>query len=255
MAEYTSEFYDQLQTEEQIRTFLLNVPNAKEPERIIHTITLPDFELDSDRGRQIDTALVSWVNEYANGDWRRHVYGADENEFGVPFVKDVINQAIKMRGFTRSDIVAYTNADVCCTPGITGKILHHCRKNGAAFTHRYDFVAIAQPFISDSMLRNGKFYPGSDAFFFTVDWWREHEAEFPNMLVGREKVDEVLRQLIKLHGGQEIPKCIYHQVHANNWFQRPNDSGNIHNLKLAKEWRERTGLPENDWVWWNEITH
>jgi hypothetical protein len=173
---------------------------------------------------------------------------------GVPCSSDQILSIIKTAEITAGsgDIIALTNSDVCFAPGLDGKVLEVCSRYGAAFTHRRDFMRIKEPFIFAEPVKAGKWYRGSDAFFFTKAWWLEHGHELPDFVIGREKWDEVFRQLIKYHGGTEIKDMIYHEVHQTTWDQPENfnDPGNVHNRKLAAEWQAKMGLQPDDWLWW-----
>lgn len=241
------------------------VASAERP-RLVHTWA--DWRRDwpdAETCRRMDVAEASWAMEYAAapGYWRPakfNIAARDSTHVGdtmpIPFLKDVLEHAASFCR-TDSDVIAFTNSDVCFAPGITGHVLEHMTRNGCAFTHRWDFDRLYSPFATEGMVRKGKFYPGSDAFFFTRAWWREHGWEYPDMLLGREKNDEVLRQLIKLHGGEEIEACIYHEKHRSFWEARENfesNRGNIYNRQLATKWFINTGLTENDFIWWTKCT-
>lgn len=232
---------------------------------IFHAWTQPN-QLDTETERRITFARCTWFNERANGGahWVSRPFLAEQakrtsvelgDSCAVPFVKDVIEAAIAQPAQpSASDVIALTNADACFTPGLTGWVLDRVRRQGAAFTHRWDFFrALERPLAHEEEVRRGEWYPGSDAFFFTVGWWRRHRDEYPDMLVGREQCDEVLRQLIKRHGGLEIHTAIYHEKHPSYWEdleQRDANAGNQHNRELARKWFLRTGYGPNDPQWW-----
>lgn len=211
-------------------------------------------------GRRIAFAQETWRAEYGQADWRPQAVPADGRtsaEWGddrpVPYVRDVIGHAERRAG-RPEDIIAFTNADVCFTPGLTGWILDKVPRHGAAFTHRYDFDGpLLVPHRNEEETKRGTRYPGSDAFFFTAAWWRKHGPEYPDMLLGREHCDEVLRQLVKRHGGIEIDGAIYHERHPSFWREEAlgANPGNQHNRRLARRWFVRTGYGPNDPDWWN----
>ena len=173
---------------------------------------------------------------------------------GLPCSSDKVYSIIKTAEMAADsgDIIAITNSDVCFAPGLTGKVLEACYRHGAAFTHRRDFMEIKAPFLCAQTVKGGTWYRGSDAFFFTKAWWIEHGHDLPDFVIGREKWDEVFRQLIKYYGGVEIKDMIYHEVHSSFWDQpeNHNDHGNVHNRQLAEEWQARMGLQPDDWLWW-----
>lgn len=216
---------------------------------------------DSETQRRIGFAQETWSQEYRTVRWDADLSTPERSalevgdEKPVAFLRDIIEGCVKAADFP-DDIVAITNADVSFIPGLTGYVLEACRRFGAAFTHRWDFDRLETPLINEAQLKCGKWYPGSDAFFFTVEWWMKHGHELPDMIMGREKNDEVFRQLIKRFGGVEIPACIYHEKH-NSYWERPENfetnAGNRHNRKLAEAWFERTGYSPDDWRWWPAI--
>lgn len=217
--------------------------------------------VDEETARRMEFARATWRAEYAAT--ARWIPRPVENDFGlrtsaaigdprpVGYVADAIDHAAA--GAASGDVIAFTNADVCLTPGITGWVLDHCARAGAAFTHRWDFDRLDEPLRSESDVVRGDWYPGSDAFFFTAKWWRRHRGEYPEMFVGREQCDEVLRQLVKRHGGLEIHGAVYHERHPSFWCEgdnRESNPGNVHNRRLARKWFLRTGYGPNDPEWW-----
>jgi hypothetical protein len=221
--------------------------------------------LEADTVRRMAFARATWRAEYENGCWWDCEFRAEHQKRSsgdilsdprpMPYVRDVIDHALTVAPEHRDgeDVIAFTNADVSFTPGITGWILDRMAREGCAYTHRRDFPRLDRPLANEEAVRRGAWYPGSDAFFFTVAWWRKHREEFPDMVLGREQCDEVLRQLIKRHGGREIPDAIYHEKHRSFWENDGNREGNPanqHNRRLARKWFLRTGYGPNDPVWW-----
>lgn len=219
------------------------------------------YATTGETARRTDLARTTWATEGANGLWRACPFTANDHwressDVGdvhpMPYVADLIDHAAAL-GPRPNDIIAFTNADVCFTPGLTGWILDKVPRHGAAFTHRWDFARLNQPLASEAAVKRGAWYPGSDAFFFTAAWWRAHGAEYPPMILGREQCDEVLRQLVKRHGGVEIAGAIYHEKHESLWNstgQHRDNKGNQHNRKLARQWFVKNGYGPNDPTWW-----
>lgn len=249
-------------------------------------------QADADTLRRMAHAHETWRSEYENFGsthrgqiWRSHEF-RKENKWRdsgdapindpkpIPFIHDLIGHVLAAEPHDL-DIIALTNADVCFCRGLTGWILDVVPRAGAAFTHRWDFYSPldgspltdqhraqmgpgfyplgCMPIVNEADVARGKWYPGSDAFFFTVEWWRAHAHEYPDMLLGREQNDEILRQLIKRHGGLEIPAAIYHEKHPSYWEHHGNretNPGNKYNRRLAHQWFLKTGLAPNDPEWW-----
>jgi len=231
--------------------------------RIIHVWTgAPDREQSADTRRRCATARDSWAIEYDTRRWIPSEFSAERyprdgrsigDPAAVPFVRDVIEFGLK-RSNVLGDIIALTNADVGFAPGLTGRILETVGRYGSAFTHRYDFPRLSGPLKHDGQLRSGTPYAGTDAFFFTRDWWIKNGHEFGDFLWAREHWDEALRQLIKLTGGREIPLATYHERHDSFWENpehRSTLAGNQRNQILIGQWFARTGLKPRDFTYWH----
>lgn len=194
--------------------------------------------------RRMNLALDSWQRE---ADWaknwrivpvldselpRRHEDG------GLPYVKDLLDRVA--RNAADEDILSISNADVGCIHGITGYAMDAVRSKGAAFAHRFDsYQQITECLSSEAQLAALRWYPGSDWFWMTKRWWVDHRDEFPDMVLGREFWDCVLRQLIKKHGGDEVHRAVWHEKHPSLWDRpenRQNLPGNQHNRALATRW-------------------
>jgi hypothetical protein len=240
--------------------------NAVGP-RILHVYTHLEKGASADTVRRNNFAASTWVPEYQTARWVSLPFGETnltrssgdapiDDERPIPFMHDVINTALQFHPeiLSATDVIAWTNADSCFAPGLTGKMLEVVARHGCAFTHRWDFhTKLEKPFTHEGQIRRGEWYPGTDACFFTVQWWIEHRHEYPDMLVGREQNDEVLRQLIKRHGGLEIPAAIYHEKHPSFWEhhgRRMTGNGNLYNQRLARAWFRKMGFRPFDPVWW-----
>jgi hypothetical protein len=244
---------------------------AKDPDfgpRIVHVWSAPSRDrMDENTLRRTAVARQSWRQEYKmTGRWipapfKRHLANRDSRSVGdsrsVPFIRDMIDQAIQSAR-DGSDIIALTNADVCFTPGITGWILEAVPRQGAAFANRFDFPRIDRLCVSEAdVLTSGIRFHGTDAVFFTVDWWALHGGEFPDMLLGREHWDEVFRQLIKRYNGVELEAAIYHEKHGAFWDSEQGKSvnlGNLYNKNLINEWFARTGYRPGDAIWRRSVS-
>jgi hypothetical protein len=259
-------FYDEFPGA--ITELLVMIKLAREPglrPNIIHAYSdMRDGPMDPETYRRQDVARRSWAMEYTAGRcWlpaetiKLPDQRALPGEGPLPFVRDVVQRAVGLarRG---TDIIALTNADVCFAPGLTGRVLEVVGRAGAAFTHRWDFKRLTTPFLSEAQVNYGSWYPGSDAFFFTVNWWRDHGDELGDYVMGREHWDQALRFLIKFHGGAGIEKVIYHEKHDSAWEQpslRDTLPGNLHNRALFKAYTDRLGVSGSDWLWWKAIEH
>lgn len=212
----------------------------------------PEAATSSDSTRRHTVALRSW-NAMYSWSWSSLPYGAapdrrDARAIGdrrdLPYMRDMIEHAI-CNSTSAEDIVVVSNSDVCMVPDMEQRIRSVVERHGAFFTHRWDFVGsvahVTKPI-------TGKWYPGSDVFGFTVAWWREHGHHYPDMIVGAEYVDCVLRQLIKTyaHVEAEIHCAVYHEKHDSAWTKDRRSPSNQHNSRLAQAWFAARGTDDLD---------
>lgn len=161
----------------------------------------------------------------------------------MPFIKDLIEQGYDAAATLGGSLILLTNTDTCITPGF-----HHAiqRLDGEAyFSHRRDFARLERP-LTQNEIEGGHWYPGSDLFVFTPKWWEAHRDEMPDMILGAEGWDKILRELIKLTGGGEIHMCCYHERHESGWERagaRENAPSNVYCRFLAKKFLTDHGLP------------
>ena len=161
----------------------------------------------------------------------------------VPFIRDMIDAAIVQSD--DEDIVVLLNADICVTSGITGKIIDAVTAHGSAYASRWDFKSVGRHALNEVEVRRGTKYPGADLFAMTKAWWRKFNHDFPDMLLGREAWDMILRDLMRFSGGIELHQVIYHEMHESLWLKQRNCAGNQHNNKLAREWLDSHGTTWN----------
>lgn len=237
--------------------FRLSLGVAKRSVPTIHHITTRGLT-DSDNSlRRRKVAQASWTTEAEwAGNWvieevletnARRVFRPDGN---LVFVKDLIDQAAEQCS-NPTDIISLSNCDVGCVHGITGQVMDTVREFGSAFTHRYDWTGsdLAHPVLSEAKVAGLNWYPGSDWFFMSKAWWTKHRDEMPDMLVGREFWDAVLRQLMKKYNTREITAAVWHEKHESMWDRpglRQNLAGNRHNGELATAWFRANQSDAND---------
>jgi len=215
-------------------------------------------ERSPDTVRRMTIAQDSWQQEViASKNWQIKEVTEPmlprlmRTDVNLPYVKDLIECAAAQLS-QDNDIISLSNGDVGCVQGMTGQVLDVVREHGCAYTHRHDLqnARIENVIQSESEVgRRCAWYPGSDWFFMTVAWWNKHKAELPDMVVGREFWDCVLRQLMKKHGTREICKAVWHEKHPSAWEQpgnRENLPGNKHNRALAMRWFAENRSDQND---------
>jgi hypothetical protein len=158
---------------------------------------------------------------------------------GMPYIKDIIRQATIVA--QKDDIIILHNSDICFYDGAIARIEESVRTHGSAYALRHDYDG------DPRIIKNPgghRIYPGSDMFAFTKKWWQDNQSSFPDMVIGREAWDKIMRTMIQHLKGVEVPDSIYHFKHKSHWItHRMTDKGNVHNRKLAREWLKKRKLP------------
>lgn len=162
----------------------------------------------------------------------------------VPYVKDIFDAASKDREL--QDIIVFTNSDICVSSNCATTIVAAMQSISAVYCFRRDFGRLNTP-LPDHLIPKGAHYVGSDLYAFRVGWWRHYRADFPDMLLGRECWDAVLRLLIDQSSPSQNPtlqNLIYHEWHPSTW-EAPQNRGTLpsqlHNRQLARAWMRAWG--------------
>ena len=208
-------------------------------------------EPKDDRERKRQALLVSSIcdeNAISGGLWVRGEFvperdGRSLGDAPVPFIRDML-QSVE-RGAKDDDILLIVNSDIGICPGITGEILDACETYGSCYAQRHDFSKLDRRALNEVEVAIGRKYAGADLFAFKARWWKKYQSYFPDMLLGREAWDMIMRDLIRSTGGIELHNAIYHEMHDSHWWSNRGCAGNEHNKRLAAEW-----LASNGRQWW-----
>lgn len=128
------------------------------------------------------------------------------------------------------------------------RIVAALQMNDAGYAFRKDaYYRITKP-PTVHEIEEGTDYAGADLFFFRVRWWTRWRKSFPDMLLGREAWDCVMRHLIEETNENKplalVNVCL-HERHNNGWENpsiRYSLPGQIHNLSLAKAFLKQRGI-------------
>ncbi len=191
-------------------------------------------------------AQASWEREYAAGTWRTmpvpisHLKRTSQSILKdtrrLPFLRDLLDMA--MRNASPLDLIVFTNDDVVFAPGLSETLLH---VEHAAWASRHEFVRLPTlPTCLDIIL--GRKHCGADLFAMTLYWWRYNRRNWPDMVIGCEAVDLVMRKLMQATGGVELHAAIAHEEHASWWLSHREDPAAQHNRRLAADWLGKRGL-------------
>lgn len=163
-----------------------------------------------------------------------------------PYVKDVFNVACK--GLADDDILIYTNADIMVRSDCTMQVATTLQSATACYAFRRDFHHRIEKAIPDGDFEKGMAYAGSDLFAFRKIWWDIMNDEMPDMIIGYEAYDPMLRLLAdETNPGVKtrIDNIICHERHASMWEDANNRytlKGQIKCLALAKQFFATHGV-------------
>jgi len=210
------------------------------PRKVHHVYQ--EFSCDGETRRRNDFAQATWnYPDFVTGHAVTRL-GRDSSRIGddrgLSFIKDIID-SVKAEP---DDVIVFTNTDTCLRKGFWWESR---RLSKPLHGHRYDFANLSRP-LDATEITTGKWYPGSDIFAFAKGWWDSRKADFPDMLIGAEGWDKIMRSLINIYGGDEAFAACYHERHDAAWSRRDmrrNDAANRHNRVLAKRWLQAHALP------------
>ncbi len=196
--------------------------------------------------RRADLAYQSWAREYVSGPWlclpvpeaslRRNAKTALRDPRALPFLRDLLDMAARQAA--PSDLIVFTNDDVAFAPGLTETLstVQHC-----AWASRHEFLRL--PVLPTCLdIIGARKHCGADLFAMTPRWWRYHRHLWPDMVLGCEAYDLVMRKLMAATGGVELHAALAHEEHASWWLSHRSDPAAQHNRRLAGEWLAKRNL-------------
>lgn len=209
-------------------------PSASPSPKIIHVWS--DYDIEDRNKENCRKAAQSWQAIYGNGgNWvptpipvgavGRDSHTALKDPKRVPLVKDVLRLA-SFRA-DADDVLCLTRADTIAPASLT-------LDGTPCYAHRETI-----PSGSDS---GTSWSPACDLFAFTKRWWREHEAEYPDLLLANDWAwNRVLMELVKRHGGREITPGIKRRavpvvVHESAPPRLQ------HNMDLSHQWMRKNNI-------------
>jgi hypothetical protein len=169
-----------------------------------------------------------------------------EGEKKLPFVRDVFDAGCK--GAPDSDIVVYTNSDTQVRSDTCGRLAGALQDSDAVYCYRRDFHHRLEAPVPDLDFVKGVAYPGTDLYAFRVWWWKSYGYAYPDMIVGLEAWDPVMRTLIDMtnpNGKTMVHDLIAHERHNSFWERAENRytlQGQILCLRNARAWLLKYGF-------------
>lgn len=213
--------------------------------QLIHVYSQPT-KVDSSTARRNGVAEMTWQSEYRVDNWNPIPVRDDslprlfeDKTRKLPYIKDLIDAGVEnARG--DDDIVVLSNTDTCFINNLSHRIREGLDKSDAIYSFRRDFTRLDHQLTSDEVVR-GALYSGCDLYAFRVGWWKKHRSTFPDMVIGCEAWDWVMRVLMDETNKDRPCKftdLIYHERHDSLW-ERPTNRrylpGQKHNRALARE--------------------
>lgn len=163
----------------------------------------------------------------------------------VPFVRDLFDRGL-MAIVGDGDVLVFTNSDVAVVLDFTDR-LREQMPGACWYGHRFEVGRFDKQLCSTD-IPPARGYVGADAFAFTAAWWRERRGDFPDVLLGCEGWDCVLKMMMEDDGfvGDAAP-IIYHEQHVPYWSRRDvihANPGQVHNRDLCARWAREHGHGE-----------
>lgn len=151
----------------------------------------------------------------------------------LPRVAALFDAADTGRG---DDMILFTNSDLCLVPESYDVIRDSLRRFDCVWAQRVDVIGPTT--MTRGELRRRRAYVGTDLFACRAYWWREHKLGWPDLLLGREGWDWVMRTMMQESGGEAIsPTICWHEAHDSPWkIDLENEPGQKHNRQLARQW-------------------
>ena len=204
---------------------------------------------DPDTCRRHRVAKLTWSRQPweplgINNDQLQRSWKEDGRSF--PYIRDLFDAAIS--GHDPETIICYTNSDIMVRGDCCMLLSAVMQGTDACYSYRRDFQHRIETPIPDEDYIKGMPYAGSDLFAFRVRWWREYRPHMPDMILGFEAYDPVLRLLAERtnKGAQtHLPDVICHERHGTMWEHPKNRyrlRAQLHNLALAKSFLKSNGV-------------
>lgn len=161
--------------------------------KIVHVWSMYEDGRDCAEWKPIyDRSPFRWVaTPFEPGASGRSSKSELKDEKRLPYLKDVIRIAT-LRA-EDGDIICLTRADTLPCEELTNRVL----------------LALDKPvYARRNTMMNGlvSYHPSVDLFAFTKLWWKQHQTEMPDMILGKDIYwQRILTELLKIQGGIELP--------------------------------------------------
>jgi len=204
---------------------------------------------DLDAARRYKVAAQSWARQqWIDCPIEQFPRWWREEGVALPYIIDLFDAGCAARAPT--DIIIFTNLDCITKSDAALQIIAHLQRASACYAYRFDFNHKLMKPPADSEFTKGQLYPGSDLVAFRASWWMAHRHKMPDMVLGLEAADPVLRRLVdetNIGTSNEVLGIIAHERHYSRWEDSKNRyrlKGQLHNLTLAKKFFRQRKINE-----------
>jgi len=183
--------------------------------------------------RENVSLLALTMGDWRRGDWRTEPLprsaGANEGDFGKPFIKDLFDQALECA--KPHDWLLFTNTDCAIEHGL----YRHLRSLSATAVEYMRLDVEGDPGTLQELFTNARGIntAGLDGLALRAGFWAEFREYFPDFIVGEPLWDPVysgiLRRIIPVR--RENTR-LFHPKHEQNWSFEDPTHGGLHNRKL-----------------------
>lgn len=164
----------------------------------------------------------------------------------MPYMKDVFDLGSWQANI--GEICVYSNTDIQVRSDADFIIANHLQDTDAAYCFRRDFPKPIAGVIPDHLYASGHDYAGSDLYAFRASWWRQHRDKMPDLILGYESWDAILRCIIEMtNPGKPVRlyDLIAHEKDGRSWWETPQNrytlKGQKHCLTLSYRWLLQNG--------------
>ncbi len=232
--------------------------------RFIHAHHITPL-LDAETAFRENLARHSWMLVEGADKIQRHGLRLEDlprrfkdNDREMAFIKDIISSGAQACYDDESGEPAYlllSNADTCLAPNLLKRVIP-VLETGIPCIHgpRRDFARLSQP-LTIAEIETGFEYVGTDIFVIRPDWWESHKAQFPDMILGAEIWDHILRGMMRLEGLPSMSNLCYHAHHTQRWSRPENRNGlasNRHSVSLGHAWLNKLTPQQRQIVNYND---
>lgn len=166
-----------------------------------------------------------------------------------PFIKDVLDEACNITGRVtwNPDVVVYSNTDCAVVPAWYDYVAAALEKSPCCFSPRVDVERFPDNPLDALDLAIMPAHVGADLFAFRRDWWISVREKFPDMILGFEGWDFVMKCVMLRSGFHPsmLQPIVYHERHTSSWTRKLVETpGQVYCRAVGRRWAHENGLSD-----------